>query len=240
MNKTIDNLGFLPLTIDHINFDRDATRSGLNSTAKAINPDKTAFMLTGCELTQNGSDVDMTEGALYYNGETYQVDAFTFVNPAGGVTEIGTYSFDLVLGYDANSKKEYLDGSIFETRQIRKATLVPTPATFSGTVYNTLSRTLVEEVDIDLQAHKTIGDNHDYLPNHAFDGGASAFDPDYTAPNSKITIDTGDANYFSHVYVLGNVVTYNFCLPITTASASGTNLNLYMPSWWARVSVSSA
>lgn len=221
MNKTINNNGFLPLTINHINFDTEALTNAVNSTAQSLNETKTAFILHGCVISGVGDDAVLSEGAIFYNGEIFQVDQQTFFNTS--IVPIFYYSFDLVESFAENSQKQYLNGNTYETRKIRKAALVQSPTTFTETRYNTLSRNRISTVASDLATHKAKGGNHDYLRNPINEGNFTDVSLTPVTPASITSLETDDFNWFSGYYMIGDIVIYNFNIVLTLTDASLVN-----------------
>jgi len=138
MNKVIyyDGLNdYKPFKFEDIKHDIDALTLALNDlyTASSL---YTKYIVTGCALTQVGSNVELSTGSIFYNGEYYKVDPKTFNNT--DISVIRLYSFDLIESWDTKGLFTFYDNSVKNTYKVRKAQLVSSSITFTDTVYSNM------------------------------------------------------------------------------------------------------
>lgn len=80
-------------------------------------------VLYGCNLADDGTNYTVTEGAIYYNGEIYLVDAVgTTVNPSGGNTRICKIVTTYLTAANADPVA-FTDGSTNNVHEIRKVVI---------------------------------------------------------------------------------------------------------------------
>lgn len=126
-------------------FDINALREAVNSLYKASSL-YSDYIITGCTLTQSGTDVILSEGSIFTTGEYFKVDAKSFPNTS--VSTIQSYYFDLVESYDPNGAITYLDSTAGNLRKIRKATLIASPTTFVGLQFSAMKGINSDLVDL--------------------------------------------------------------------------------------------
>jgi len=223
MNTTIIQQGQLDLRQEHFRFDVDALTKAITSFGNGFNNNNN-YIIYGCSLSVSGGNTTLNEGAIFINGEIYQVEEQNLGTLDPEIIATTRY-FDLLESFDPDGLKDFLDGSIKNTRKIRKAHLVQSPTVFVDILFGTIEQlnddinesiddvqTNVDIVQSNLDTHEAIGNNHDFLPNHLNDG--DTYDVTLT-PTIGVTIDTSDARYYSRYYILGNLVFYEFALPTT-------------------------
>ena len=88
-----------------------------------------SYIVYGCSLTQVNTDVVLSEGAIFVNGEFYKVDQTT-------VSVIQGFYFDVVESFDQTGLKVFLDGSTGQTRLVRKGVLNQSSIVLSGFQYS--------------------------------------------------------------------------------------------------------
>lgn len=259
MNKTVSSGGAMQFRINHFEFDINALTNAINSLGKGLNPNTNDnnYIISGCNKTVVGSTVNINAGAIFYNGEVFQVDAQSITTDAE--TFDTRYYFDLLEQWDSNGLVPYLDGSVKNTRKIRKAQLVVSPINFTDALYGTMPRlnddilnaistveddltvlestvedvqTYAESVQSNLDIHEAIGDNHNYLANHLFSG--VSYDVELTPEDLTVSIDTGNSKYYSRYYMVGNLVFYEFNLPILISNPTLAKLTFSFPSTFPR------
>lgn len=119
MNKVDFNLlGGYPLELDDLIFEQNAVRSGFSDIGKAMADGTDPIILHGCVVTDAGSTFDITAGAIFYEGETFNFPSHSVAKLAGA----GTYYWRIVETADAAGNETFEDTSTKDTyfeREIR-------------------------------------------------------------------------------------------------------------------------
>lgn len=106
-------------TMQHL---QDAYREIVEATIRARIGDSydttKAYLLYGLKRTGSGLVFNVTAGALFFNGEVYIVDAFSFT-AAGGQTAVGTITTTFFSDPIADPTR-FTDGSDHDIHEIRK------------------------------------------------------------------------------------------------------------------------
>lgn len=121
MNKliTTDTGGF-PYVLDDIRWEQDAYREALNDIVKGIvNNGTTDFVLWGCNITDNTTYFDVSEGAIVFDGEIYHLAATTNLTKVA----LQYLIFKPSTGtYDSDGLKTFQDAATHDTYELRFAT----------------------------------------------------------------------------------------------------------------------
>ena len=131
MNKLINdfNRGF-SLKNDDLRFVDSAVRLALSDLAKAV-LGVSARVMWGCEVSEHGAYIAITEGAIFYNGEIWHV----YAHNVAVATPLAVPVYWAFVGeFDASGVKLDKDLVSHNTYQIRKAiaSLVTDPAGVIG------------------------------------------------------------------------------------------------------------
>jgi len=121
MNKFITtDTGGLPYVLDDIRWVEDSNREGISDIVKGIvDSGTTDFILWGCNITDNTTTFDVSEGAIVFDGEIYHLAATT------GLTKVALQYliFRPSTGtYDSDGLKTFQDAATHDTYEIRIAT----------------------------------------------------------------------------------------------------------------------
>jgi len=233
MNKTVINKGLMQLRQEHYTFDVEALTNAINSFGKGFNLGEN-YVIFGCGLTQVNSDVVLEAGAVFINGESYIVDGSTFGSTT--VSTVRTFYFDLLESWDSNGLVPFIDGTVKNTRKVRKAVLSPSASVFTNSQYSTIqyiTQNLVDAIQLNatnLSTHIANYNGHNFLPNTGNNGGTYAATP--TVLTAGVTLDTNVTNYKSYSYLVGNLVYWNFTLTFDVVGPVN-NISLEMPEWFA-------
>lgn len=121
MNKliTTDTGGF-PYVLDDIRWEQSAYREALNDIVKGIVASGTTdFVLWGCNITDNTTNFDVSEGAIVFDGEIYHLAAATNLTKVA----LQYLIFKPSTGtYDSNGLKTFQDAATHDTYEKRFAT----------------------------------------------------------------------------------------------------------------------
>lgn len=121
MNKliTTDTGGF-PYVLDDIRWEQSAYREALNDIVKGIVDSGTVdFILWGCNITDNTTYFDVSEGAIVFDGEIYHLAATTNLTKVN----LQYLIFKPSTGtYDSNGLKTFQDAATHDTYEKRFAT----------------------------------------------------------------------------------------------------------------------
>lgn len=79
--KVID--GGIPLKIDDLDLLQDACFDAVQAILGSLLPDTTEFILTGCVASIEGTDIIVSAGVIYVDGEIYFVPEATFTYDSG-------------------------------------------------------------------------------------------------------------------------------------------------------------
>ncbi len=127
MNKIeTTEIGGFPFVLDDIRFMQDSWRLAFLDISKALfNQHETsqipfnALILWGGEVTEHSTYVEISEGALYYDGEIYHI--YPHSTPTtGGITSVLLY---MIEENDPVGTKMFLNGNTYDTYKVRKAVL---------------------------------------------------------------------------------------------------------------------
>ena len=106
-------------------FTTQALTDAINAIATGLVANQTIYIISGCTLSQVGSNVVLTSGTLYVNGEIFTVDSQTFNNLS--LSTVQAYYFNMVSSFDTTGDKlQASNGAIFHSKSVRKANLAPT------------------------------------------------------------------------------------------------------------------
>lgn len=137
MNYIITGItGGLPVTIDVLDYIQQNVKIQTTQLAKSKSNSSDPFILWGCEMTITDSGissayVDVTEGAIWYLDEVYQVDAVSALTVANlSPTGLTTLEWDLVTA--VTNAVTFKDGSSNNINLSRKATVVAPGASTWG------------------------------------------------------------------------------------------------------------
>lgn len=107
---------FMARSVDHL---QEAYQEAIDALAKAIIPDPTGVtILFGCEDTGTPPAVNISAGAVYYDGEVFLVDAASFT-PTGANVAVAS----IVTTHQVGDPTEFSDGNPYNVHEIRKVTI---------------------------------------------------------------------------------------------------------------------
>lgn len=121
MNKFITtDTGGLPYVLDDIRWVEDSNREGIADIVKGIaDSGTTDFILWGCNITDNTTYFDVSEGAIVFDGEIYHLAATTNLTKVS----LQYLIFKPSTGtYDSDGLKTFQDAATHDTYEIRIAT----------------------------------------------------------------------------------------------------------------------
>lgn len=113
--KTNQSGGF-PFVLDDLRFLDNAYRQAFTNIAYAIS--LSDCILWGCDLSDDGTDITVTEGAVWLNGEILHVPEQTITYVPGH-----NYFLRLSASYDPNGLKTFADSNLYDTYELRVAEL---------------------------------------------------------------------------------------------------------------------
>jgi hypothetical protein len=111
-----------PIVKRTLEFYNEAIAEGIEDLVKALYGSYTAddlVILHGCEVTANiGTTSSVTEGAIYYNGEVYRVDANASINSPSN-----TLVWSISNSFDAGDPVLYSDSTGYNQHKVSKMVL---------------------------------------------------------------------------------------------------------------------
>lgn len=162
MNKLENVTGGILLTNDQLKFIGEANTILSNNILGSFN-EGSDYILKGCVITDDGSgNVDLTSGSVFIGGEFYPVEGRKI--PSVTISEVELYTFSLI--EIQITRGTFSEGSKV-IRNGRIAYLDPSGSSneLSTAAYSSyiLKDKKVDDINDDLQAHKAIGNNHNYI-----------------------------------------------------------------------------
>jgi hypothetical protein len=136
--KTTD-LGRMPIVLDDLRFINDSLKEVINGIV--AHDTSSVVILSGCEIdytSLSAGTLNMTAGAVYYNGEIYSVNAVT------SMTYDLTVRWEIEETNDPAGLKTFASGTSHNTYKIRKAVVKQGGTVPSGALYFALTRSIFD------------------------------------------------------------------------------------------------
>jgi len=128
MNKLITtHNGGMPDHLENFRWYEDAVKKCFDDLAKGMANGGSAFVIWGCQIVDMVTFYGINPGAIYANGEIFQVPGHTLTQFGTGVT--GTYYWQLEETYDPSGDLTFENTVQHSIYQIRALKLVKTTAT---------------------------------------------------------------------------------------------------------------
>lgn len=99
---------------------QQSNRPGLHGIGAAFN-NGDPFIVSGCETTPNGPNIDVAAGYIFFGGELIQVDAQINVDDTEGN---GFYRYEIETTFEAGGDKTYLDSTPRQTWEKKRGIAV--------------------------------------------------------------------------------------------------------------------
>lgn len=124
MNRLRTPRGGMPLHLDDLNWMQDAVKEALRAIYDPFKDSVGELILSGLEVVDNGTTIDLTEGYVAISGEICYCPGQTVTVPAGnGLNDIYIV---IDITYDSNGNDDFADLQARDTHQIRRAKLIYT------------------------------------------------------------------------------------------------------------------
>ncbi|MBA3901730.1 MAG: hypothetical protein H0X62_16260 [Bacteroidetes bacterium] len=116
--------GGMPDTLDHFRWYEESVKNVLENICRGLNNGaSTALVLWGVNVTISGNNYDVTEGAIFVQGEIFRVPAHTLARFASGT---GTYYWDLDVSYNPEGFLTFESNEMHDVYKIRVMKLYKT------------------------------------------------------------------------------------------------------------------
>lgn len=219
MNKLVQKItGAVTDAQDHYNFGINGVADALTNLMKGLGTQDN-YIIYGCELSQNEGNVELSEGAIFKDGEIFSVAAATYSDNT--VVGVETYLFVIV---EENITRPTFNAGNKITRKKRSAKLASDGSNIykegSYYYYKNINQFAID-MDEDLQSHKSIGNNHDFLRNHI--AGGAIQDMTISSSSNEITLLDASENYYNKFYKVGNLQYLYFNTPFSYTGSWGVN-----------------
>lgn len=125
MDKLVTGIpGGMPFTLDDLEFESRAIRKAIDDLVRAHFPSHVAIILWGCEVSTTPSGYTISEGAIYFEHEIYQVEQH-FLNVALPVPEEPLWVFTKQPG--PLGTKTFFNGEVHNIHEIRRCKMSMVP-----------------------------------------------------------------------------------------------------------------